>query len=77
MTNAYNYVNAANITGIDLNSTYPYVSVNKSAISTCNYKPANIGAKISGFVSLPANNEAEMKRVLGTIGPLAAAIGKQ
>lgn len=75
MTNAYNYVKAANISGIDTNASYPYVTVNSSITSTCSFKPANIGAKITGYVSIPAGDEAEMKRVLAQVGPLAVAIG--
>ena len=55
---------------------YRYVSGNSSVASTCSFKPKKIGAKFSKYFKIQKGNEAALKRVVGTIGPVATAIGR-
>jgi Papain family cysteine protease len=52
---------------VDTSASYPY----KAVASNCKFNAANVGAKVKGFVSIKAGDEAQMKTIVGTVGPVA------
>ncbi|XP_006981780.1 cathepsin R-like [Peromyscus maniculatus bairdii] len=55
--------------GVEAEATYPY----EGREGPCRYDPKNSAAKISGFVSLPQNEDSLMAAV-ATIGPISAGV---
>jgi len=64
---AMNYVVQAG--GIDTESSYPYTARN----GACRYNPANVGAKIKSYKSIP-KNEAQIKDALTTTSPFSICV---
>ncbi|XP_068143816.1 cathepsin L-like [Drosophila tropicalis] len=56
--------------GISKSDVYPYID-NKE---TCKYTNSLSGAQITGFASIPPKDEALMKKVIATLGPLACSL---
>jgi cathepsin L len=56
--------------GIAVNEKYPYVDRK----DTCHYTDSLKGAQITGFATIPPNDEQTMKEVVATLGPLACSI---
>jgi hypothetical protein len=57
--------------GIDTEDSYPYEGKDQS---DCRYKAENKGASLTSYVELPANDEENLKNIVGVIGPVAVAI---
>ncbi|KAJ3648348.1 hypothetical protein Zmor_020158 [Zophobas morio] len=56
--------------GIDTAESYPY----DEETSQCRFKPENVGATITDYARVPEGDEEELKRVVGTIGPVSVMI---
>ena len=48
--------------GIDTEESYEYDAMDEQ----CHYSPNNVGATVSGFVEITANDEEELKSVIAT-----------
>lgn len=57
-------------TGIAGADKYPYLDKK----DTCKYKAALKNAEITGFATVPPQDETKMKEVIATLGPLACSI---
>lgn len=69
---AFNYV--IDNEGIDKEKSYPYESEDGSDGFKCRFKKEEIGTNITEMVYLAEDDEEEMKRVVGKVGPVAVAI---
>ena len=65
---AYEYVQNAG--GIDTEASYPYTGRD----GTCKFSSSNVGATVSGYQMVTANDEAAMADAVATKGPVAVAI---
>jgi cathepsin L len=58
--------------GIDTEASYPYIPGTGNS-STCKFNAANIGATCTGFVDIPAGDEAALQAAVAK-GPVSVAI---
>lgn len=65
--NAFQYVMK---NGIDTESRYPYLAHDEP----CQFKQANIGAKITSFVDVETKNETALQIASASVGPISVAI---
>ena len=74
MTNTYAYIKSNG--GVNKASYYPYKSGSTNAKGTCKYSglPANIGAKIIGYVNVKQYDELALKTAVANVGPVAIAM---
>jgi len=56
--------------GIDTEQSYPY----EAEDDTCRFKPADVGATVSGYVDVPSMNEDALMQASASIGPISVAI---
>jgi len=56
--------------GIDTESSYPY----EAEDDTCRFKPADVGATVSGYVDVPSMDEDALMQAAASIGPISVAI---
>ncbi|XP_005175655.2 procathepsin L [Musca domestica] len=56
--------------GVAKNEVYPYLDKK----DTCRYKANLKGAEITGFAKIDEKDEATMKKVVATLGPLACSV---
>jgi hypothetical protein len=68
---AYEYVISAG--GQDTEASYPYHAVNQA----CQFKPANVEAKISSWNYVGRGNEAQMVTGVATVSPLSICVDAQ
>jgi len=68
MDAAFRYVIANK--GIDTEASYPY----KTALGTCHYSAANIGATLKSYTNVAAQKEAALQSAIQTVGPVSVAI---
>jgi cathepsin L len=68
MSYAFNYVRSNN--GIDTDSSYPYVGRD----GTCRFTRSGVGAKCTGYKTIPAGNEVALQQAVATVGPISVAI---
>jgi cathepsin F len=69
-SNAYQYVMKAG--GIDTEASYPYTA-GGGQTGSCQFDPANIGAKVANWTALPTN-EDQLAAWLYTNGPISIGI---
>ena len=68
MDNAFRYIKDNG--GIDTEESYPYEGMD----DTCRFKKADVGAKDTGLVDIPAGSEEHLKSALASVGPVSVAI---
>jgi C1A family cysteine protease len=68
---AYEYIMSAG--GQDTEASYPYHAVNQA----CQFKPADVEAKISNWKYVGRNNEADMLTGVATVSPLSICVDAQ
>ena len=63
--------------GVFTADAYPYTSGSTKKTGTCMFnanQTANIGVKVSGYVTLPALSSDAIKRAVATIGPISVGV---
>lgn len=65
---AFEYVISNN--GIDTETSYPY----KGRQGQCHFSADNTGATFSKFVAVKAKSEEDLKKAVGTVGPVSVGI---
>lgn len=68
MHQAFNYVQRNG--GLDTEDSYPY----RATTGFCRYNSRNLGAKITGAVSIPQGDEQKLMEALGSVGPVSVSI---
>lgn len=68
MENSFNYIKSNG--GIDTEASYPYKGVD----GDCKFKKQDVGATVTGFVSVKENSEEDLKKAVATVGPVSVAI---
>ncbi|KAJ9578171.1 hypothetical protein L9F63_005603, partial [Diploptera punctata] len=68
MNTIFNYVQKNG--GIDTEKTYPY----EAKDGKCRFNRSNVGATISGYVSLPRGDENKLTEAVATIGPISVGM---
>lgn len=68
MENAFDYVNANG--GIDTEKSYPYHGLDEE----CKFKKADVGATVTGRVSVKEGSEEDLRNAVATVGPVSVAI---
>ncbi|XP_073423317.1 cathepsin K-like isoform X2 [Dendrobates tinctorius] len=68
MTNAFEYVRDNK--GIDSEAAYPYVGQDEP----CNYTTAGKAAKCKSYMEVQEGSEKELKKAVGTVGPVSVGI---
>ncbi|KAG9471118.1 cathepsin K-like [Eleutherodactylus coqui] len=68
MTNAFEYVQDNK--GIDSEAAYPYIGEDQS----CNYSTAGKAAKCKSYKEVQQGSEKELKKAVGTVGPVSVGI---
>jgi len=68
MDNAFRYIKANH--GIDTEASYPY----EARDGPCRFKPADIGATVTGYSDIPEGDEAALTQAIASIGPISVAI---
>jgi len=71
MTQAFEYIIKNN--GIDTEASYPYTS-GAGVVGKCKFSAANVGAQITGYVSIPAGSVADLQNASATVGPISVAM---
>jgi len=71
MTQAFEYIIKNN--GIDTEASYPYTS-GSGAVGKCKFSAANVGAHITGYVSIPTGSVASLQNASATVGPISVAM---
>jgi Papain family cysteine protease len=61
----------ADSSGVNTDQSYPYTATDGNV---CKFNRQLAGAKITGFKSVPYLDEVELKKVVATVGPVAAAL---
>lgn len=61
MDNAFRFIKDAG--GIDTEVSYPYTGTD----GTCDFKPNNIGATLTGYVDVASGDENALKNAVGTV----------
>jgi len=56
--------------GIDTEASYPYTARN----GVCEFKEADIGAKITGYTDIASGSESALQDAVATVGPISVAI---
>lgn len=56
--------------GIDTEQSYPYTATDDK----CAFKPADVGATVTGYVDVPSMNEDALLQAAASIGPISVAI---
>jgi hypothetical protein len=59
-----------NVSGIDLELSYPYTSFDQ----TCNFTNSSVGARFSNLTRIPENSTAHLVYAVLSIGPISVAI---
>lgn len=65
---AFAYVKANK--GIDTETSYPYKATNQK----CQFKAANIGATITGYIDIKSGDENAFTNAIALIGPISSAV---
>lgn len=68
MDNAFRYIKANG--GIDTEKSYPYEADDED----CHFNPVNVGADDKGYVDIRQGSEEDLKKAVGTVGPVSIAI---
>ena len=68
MTQAFEYIISNN--GIDTEASYPYKAVD----GKCKFSSANVGAQLTGYVSIPTGSVADLQNASATVGPISVAM---
>jgi len=68
MDNAFKYIKANG--GIDTEDSYPYEARDRP----CRFKPADVGATVTGYTDIPEGDEEALTQALATVGPISVAI---
>lgn len=66
MNDAFRYVR---LNGIMSSADYPYEAVDKK---TCRYDPKKKIGSCKGLVNIPLGSEEQLKKAVGTVGPVSA-----
>lgn len=68
MDQAFSYIKANK--GIDTEESYPYTARD----GKCKFKPADVGATLTGFTDIPSGDEDSLTNAIATVGPISVAI---
>ena len=69
MNTAFEYIKQNG--GIDTEQSYPYLGTD---VGECKFSKSSIGATCTGYTSIKAGDEEQLKNAAATIGPIAVAI---
>jgi len=67
MDSAFEYIKE--VGGIDSEATYP-----AGPAGQCQFNPAGIGAKVTGYTDISRGNETDLMLAVGSVGPVAVAV---
>lgn len=65
---AFNYIQANG--GIDTEMSYPY----EARDGLCRFSSRNVGATVTGYVSIPSSDERALMEAVSTVGPISVSI---
>jgi cathepsin L len=68
MDNAFKYT--IHNKGLDTEDSYPY----QARDGTCRFKPASVGATISGYADVTKGSESALQTAVANVGPISVAI---